>query len=102
MYQFSYSTNFEEPSAPLPSRSRLISDAIELFEASGRPSFQPFEQLQLLSDFRRLWLSIAEDLHRASGDLPKAEQAGLLADMHCVLQEIERRRLKTQARDFHA
>jgi flagellar biosynthesis regulator FlaF len=98
MYQFPYSANFEEPRAPVPSRSRLISNAIELFGASGRSSLQPFEQRQLLSDFRRLWLLIADDLHRASKELPTAQQAEFLGDMNCVLQEIERRRFKPSAR----
>jgi flagellar biosynthesis regulator FlaF len=98
MYQFPYSTIFEEPPAPAPSRSRLISNAIELFGASGRASFQPFEQRQLLSDFRRLWLSIADDLHRSSKELPKVQQARFLAGMRNVMQEIERRRFKAPAR----
>jgi flagellar biosynthesis regulator FlaF len=98
MYEFLYSSIFEEPPAPVPSRSRLISNAIELFGAAGRPTLRPFERIQLLSDFRRLWLLIADDLSRASKDLPKAQQAGFLADVHRVLQEIERRRFKTPAR----
>ena len=98
MYEFPYSSIFEEPPASVPSRSRLISNAIELFEAAGRSSFQPSEQLQLLSDFRRLWLLIADDLHRASKEPPKAQQAEFLADMYRVLQEIERRRFETPAR----
>jgi flagellar biosynthesis regulator FlaF len=97
MYQFPYSTIFDEPPAPVPSRSRLISNAIELFGASGRASFRPFEQRQLLSDFRRLWLSIADDLQRSSKELPKAQQAQFLTDTQSVLQEIERRRFKTPA-----
>jgi flagellar biosynthesis regulator FlaF len=94
MYEFPYSAIFDDRPVPLPSRSRLISNAIELFEASSRPCFQPFEQLQLLSDFRRLWLLIANDLYRASGGLPKTQQARFLADVQSVLQEIERRRFE--------
>jgi flagellar biosynthesis regulator FlaF len=97
MYQFPYSKIFEEPAAPVPSRNRLISNAIELFTASGQPAFQPFERLQLLSDFRRVWLVITDDLRPTAGELPKAQQAGFLADMDSVLQEIERRRFKTHA-----
>jgi flagellar biosynthesis regulator FlaF len=85
MYEFSYSSIFEEPPARVPSRSRLISNAIELFDAAGRPSFQPFEQRQLLSDFRSLWLLIADDVFAA-------QQSGFAAAMQNVLQEIERRR----------
>jgi flagellar biosynthesis regulator FlaF len=98
MYQFSYSTIFEEPPAPAPSRNRLISNAIELFAASGRSSCQPFEQRQLLSDCRRVWLLIVDDLQRASQELTKAQQVEFLTDMQSVLQEIERRRFKTPAR----
>jgi flagellar biosynthesis regulator FlaF len=97
MYQFPYSSIFEEPSAPTPSRNCLISNAIELFEASGGSSFQPFERLQLLSDFRRLWLAIADDLHHASEELPEAHKIRFPAAMHSVLQEIERRRFRSPA-----
>jgi flagellar biosynthesis regulator FlaF len=92
MYEFRYTAIFEEPPAPLPSRSRLISNAIELLEASSRPAFQPFEQLQLLSDSRRLWRLIADGVRRAPKELPKTQQARFLADVLSVLQEIERRR----------
>ncbi len=95
MYQFPYSTIFEDSRAPLPSRSRLISNAIELFEASGRSSLQAFERLQLLSDSRRLWLLIAGNLARAGNEPSRTQQAGFLAAVHGVLQEIERRRFKT-------
>jgi flagellar biosynthesis regulator FlaF len=98
MYQFSYSKIFEEPPAPPPSRSRLISNAIELLGESGRSTFQPFEQRQLLSDFRRVWLLFADDLQRASQGLPKAHQARFLADMQSILHEVERRRFMTPAR----
>jgi flagellar biosynthesis regulator FlaF len=94
MYEFPYTAIFEDPPASLPFRSRLISNAIELFEASGRPAFQPFEQLQLLSDSRRLWLLIVDGRHRASSELRKTQQAGFLADVRSILQEIERRRFE--------
>jgi flagellar biosynthesis regulator FlaF len=97
MYQFPYSAIFEEPPASAPCRSRLISNAIELFEASGRSSFQPFEQLQLLSDFRRLWLLIADDVERSSEEPPGVEKARFPAAVQSVLQEIERRRFNTSA-----
>src|SRR5262249_30340662 len=88
MYEFSYASIFEEPPARVPSRSRLISNAIELLDAAGRPSFQPFEQLQLLSDFRRLWLLIADDVFAT-------QQTGFPTAIPNVLQEIERRRFTT-------
>ena len=93
MYEFPYSAIFEEAPAPVPCRSRLISNAIELFGAAGRSSFQPFEQLQLLSDFRRLWLLIEDDLDHAFEERP-----GFPAAAQSVLQEIERRRFKPHAR----
>jgi hypothetical protein len=98
MYEFPYSPNFEDPPAPKPARSCLMSNAIELFEASASSIFQPFEQRQLLSDFRRHWLLIADDLSRVSRGLPNTEQAGFLADVHSVLKEIERRRFKPHPR----
>jgi flagellar biosynthesis regulator FlaF len=98
MYQFSYSAIFEESRARVPPSSCLISNAIELFGASSRSSFQPFERLQLLSDFRRLWLLIADDLHRAARELPEAQRSGFPADVHSVLKEIERRRFNTSPR----
>jgi flagellar biosynthesis regulator FlaF len=87
MYEFPYSSIFEEPPARMPSRSRLISNAIELFEAAGCSSLQPFEQLQLLSDFRRLWLLIGDDVF-------ETPRKGFPAAIQSVLQEIERRRFK--------
>ena len=98
MYEFPYSATFEEAPAALPCGSRLISNAIELFGASAHSRFQPSEQLQLLSDFRRLWLLIADDFGRASGELAGMAQAGFPAAVQSVLQEIEHRRFKTSAR----
>ena len=86
MYEFPYSAILEEPNDPAPSRSRLVSNAAELFEASARSTFQPFEQLQLLSDFRRYWLLIEKVL-----------QAELPVDVHGILEEVERRRFELSA-----
>jgi flagellar biosynthesis regulator FlaF len=97
MYQFPYSAIFEESLPSVPSRVNLLSNASELFGASERSSFQPFERLQLLSDFRRLWLTIADDLHHTSEELPEAQKIRFPAAMHSVLQEIERRRFRTPA-----
>jgi flagellar biosynthesis regulator FlaF len=97
MYQFPYTTIIDEPPARLPPPSQLISNAIELFEASSRSGVQPFEQLQLLSDSRRLWLLIADVLPRAPQE-PKTQRARFLADVQRVLQEVERRRFEPSAR----
>jgi flagellar biosynthesis regulator FlaF len=61
MYQFAYSEICEElPSSSTP-KPRRLSDALELIEAAqGAPSAS-HELLGVLSDFRKLWLSIVED-----------------------------------------
>ncbi len=94
MYQFAYSAICEE----LPARStppchyRKLSDAIELIEAADKARASSPEQLQLLSDFRRLWLAIANDLLRAGLELSSESQANVLSAANGVLAEIERRR----------
>jgi hypothetical protein len=89
MYQFAYSEICEElPSQSTP-KPRRLSEALELIEAAqGAPSAS-HELLGVLSDFRKLWLSIVEDLpacaHEAVDCAPPAP--GLTEG---VLQEIER------------
>lgn len=96
MYQFAYSAICEElPAAVnLPATLETLPDAIELIEAADKARPASHEQLQLLSEFRRLWLAIATDLMRASQDLPADSQANMLSATHGVLEEIERRRFK--------
>ena len=88
MYQFAYSEICEElPSENVP-KARRLSDAIELIEAVQAAPPRSHEWLGVLSDFRKLWLMIVEDLppghHDAAGAHPHIRR---LAD--CVLQEIE-------------
>ena len=96
MYQFAYSAICQElpASAGLTPVFETLPDAIELIEAADRARPASHEQLQLLSEFRRLWLAISTDLIRASQDLPKGPQAEMLSAARGVLEEIERRRFK--------
>jgi flagellar biosynthesis regulator FlaF len=100
MYQFAYSAICEElpaaSSAPL--QSQRLPDAIELIEAADRVrSASPHVQLQLLSDFRRLWLSIANDLIQDGQDLSPESRANVRSDASRILEEIERRRFSGEA-----
>ncbi len=94
MYQFAYSAICEELPAPssLPLRGQKLPDAIELIEAADKACPASHVQLQLLSDFRRLWLSIANDLIQDGQDLPPESRASMHSAASSVLEEIERRR----------
>ena len=94
MYQFAYSAICEELPAPSsqPQQCQKLPDAIELIEAADKARPASHVQLQLLSDFRRLWLSIANDLVRDSNDLPPESRATMHKAASHVLEEIERRR----------
>ncbi len=89
MYQFAYSEICEElPSENVP-KTRRLSDAIELIEAVQATPSRSHEWLGVLSDFRRLWLAIVEDLPSNNPD-GAAVQPHLLRLADGVLQEIER------------
>jgi flagellar biosynthesis regulator FlaF len=92
MYQFAYVAICEEPSSPLPHGSKKLSIAMELIEAAAEARY-PSPFLQVLSDFRGLWLSILEDLSRED---PSAESTGAtMLDMaNSVLREIELHRFQ--------
>jgi flagellar biosynthesis regulator FlaF len=94
MYQFAYSAICEELPAPasMPLRSQRLPDAIELIEAADKARPASHVQLQLLSDFRRLWLSIANDLVQDGQDLSPESRANVYRDAARILEEIERRR----------
>ncbi len=96
MYQFAYSAICEElpGTVSLPLNCPRLPEAAELMEAAHRARPASYRQLQLLSDFRRLWLAIANDVLRASQELPPEVQADMLKVASCVLKEIERRRFK--------
>ncbi len=89
MYQFAYSEICEELPSQDVSKMRRLFDAIELIEAAQAAAPRSHEWLGVLSDFRRLWLMIVEDLpvcsHESGGEQPHIVR---LADS--VLQEIER------------
>ncbi len=98
MYQFAYSAICEELPAPAsaPVQSQKLPYAIELIEAADKARPASHEQLQLLSEFRRLWLSIANDLIGAGEDLPAESRASVHKAANCVLAEIERRRFSKE------
>lgn len=93
MYQFPYSAIWDElpPNSAAP-QERNLSDAIELMSAAE--SAQSHERQEVLSDFRRLWLSILEDVSRTSLDLPPHAQEQLLDIGSKVLNAIEQRRFQ--------
>ncbi len=90
MYQFAYSEVCEElPSESIP-KPRRLADAIELIEAAQDVPSSSHELLGVLSDFRRLWLTIVEDIPDGEQEAAASEkpQTGNIADG--ILQEIER------------
>jgi len=93
MYQFAYSEICEEsPSNNVP-KTRRLSDAIELIEAVQAAPSRSHEWHGVLSDFRKLWLMIVEDLPSGSHEAAAAQShIPRLAD--CVLHEIERCRFR--------
>ncbi len=98
MYQFTYSAICEDKPARALSRGRLVSDAIELFEAANSTSAAPHERLQLLSEFRRVWLSIAADFYCTAADPSEMERSWFPMAADGVLEEIERSRFNTLTR----
>ncbi len=88
MYQFDYSEICEEsPSQNVP-KNRRLSDAIELIEAVQAAPSRSHEWLAVLSDFRKLWLTIVEDLPSGNRDGADVKPQIVLTDG--VLEEIER------------
>ena len=93
MYQFPYSAICEElPPKSLAHHARNLSDAMELMDMAESASSH--ERQEVLSNFRRLWLLILEDVSQTSLDLPAHAQEKLLNIGHQVLNEIERRRFR--------
>jgi flagellar biosynthesis regulator FlaF len=89
MYQFPYSEICDELPSQSPPKPRRLSDALELIEAAQCVPAASHEWLGVLSDFRKLWLSIAEDFPAAApGKVEHAPPAGSLAEG--ILREIER------------
>jgi flagellar biosynthesis regulator FlaF len=88
MYQFAYSEICDElPSQSTP-QPRRLSEALELIEAVQSVPSASHEWLGVLSDFRRLWLSIVEDIpHPTPDKVECAPSAGGLAEG--ILQDIE-------------
>ena len=89
MYQFAYSEICEElPSENVP-KTRRLSDAIELIEAVQAAPSRSHEWFGVLSDFRKLWLMIMEDIPLGNHD-ETGVQPQLRPFADSVLQEIER------------
>jgi flagellar biosynthesis regulator FlaF len=89
MYQFAYSEICEElPPQSIP-QPRRLSHALELIEAAQGVPSASHELLGVLSDFRKLWLMIVDDVSSSIHDkLDEAKPVPALADG--ILQEIER------------
>lgn len=89
MYQFAYSEICEElPPQSIP-QPRRLSHALELIEAAQGVPSASHELLGVLSDFRKLWLMIVDDVSSNVHDkLDEAKPVPALADS--ILQEIER------------
>jgi flagellar biosynthesis regulator FlaF len=89
MYQFAYSEICEELASQSIPKPRRLSDALELIEAAQGVPSTSHELLGVLSDFRKLWLSIVEDLSASLHEkLDCASPASGLTEG--VLREIER------------
>ena len=89
MYQFAYSEICDElPSQNVP-KTRRLSDAIELIEAVQASPSRSHEWLGVLSDFRKLWLMIVEDLPEGNNDGADV-QPQMVWLANGILQEIER------------
>ena len=90
MYQFAYSEVCEElPSESIP-KPRQLAEAIELIEAvQGAPSTS-HELLGVLSDFRRLWLLIVEDIPSFTQDAAAVAKPQIDGLSDGILREIER------------
>ena len=89
MYQFAYSEICDELPPHEASQTRRLSEAIELIEAVEAAPPRSHEWFGVLSDFRKLWLTIVEDLHSANHEA-SGSHMHLLGLGDCVLQEIER------------
>lgn len=95
MYEFAYRAIYDEvpAGAPPPDHDRLV-DAIELFDAASAPGLTPYRRQQLLSEFRRLWLAIANDLLRDCGGFSAEMLVEMRTASNELLAEIERRRFE--------
>ncbi len=90
MFEFAYSEICEElPSQVIP-KPRRLPDAIELIEAVQGARSPSHETLGVLSEFRRLWLTIVEDFPLYSQDVSVQSRHIILSVADGVLQEIER------------
>ena len=89
MYQFDYSEICEEsPSQTIP-KNRRLSDAIELIEAVQAAPSRSHEWLGVLSDFRKLWLTIVEDLPLGNRERDSDGKPQIVRLTDGVLEEIE-------------
>jgi len=95
MYQFAYPALADEllPHPPL-SYSEKLSLALELLDFAGKTKGARHERLWALSGFRRLWMSIANDLAHSSGAPDGVAPPALLALSQAVMEEIDGRRMR--------
>ncbi len=94
MYQFDYAEVCEELSSESIPKPRRLADAIELMEAAQAAPSSSHELLGVLSDFRRLWLTILEDMPPCSQDMTANTKPHISDLAGGVLQEIERCRFQ--------
>ena len=95
MYQFPYSEICDELPSHEVSQARRLSDAIELIEAVQAATPRSHEWLGVLSDFRKAWVTIVEDLRSGSHDHDvSVSHTRILWLADCVLREIERCRFR--------
>jgi flagellar biosynthesis regulator FlaF len=89
MYQFQYTAIVDDSQAPTAGLNCRLVDASELFEAAESAPLSPYERLQILSDFRKLWLRAGDEFQREFSDLPEATRVKALMGTQGVLREIE-------------
>jgi flagellar biosynthesis regulator FlaF len=90
MYQFDYSEICEESPSQNAPKNRRLSDAIELIEAVQAAPSRSHEWLGVLSDFRKLWLTIVEDLPLGNRERDSDGKPQIVRLTDGVLEEIER------------
>ena len=94
MYQFAYSEICDELPSQSISKLHTLSDAMELIEAAQGVAPSSHEWFGVLSDFRRLWLMIVEELPACGHSAGASTHPGIVYLAYGVLQEIERCRFR--------
>jgi flagellar biosynthesis regulator FlaF len=95
MYQFAYPVIADELPQNQPlSHSQKLSLAQELIEAADEPALEGHQRQWTLSEFRRIWLSIANDLNAG----PVESQRAAIGAVHTVVEAIGRMRALKRGR----